>query len=104
MFVAAFAEDAEVGHIRVPLVALKSSFDEAPAKIRALDAHGLRNWAEGFTESVTRLNGHWRSKTVTDDDRRVLKLIADAAKGRAGASELQPLLPVWLARRHTGRR
>jgi hypothetical protein len=37
LFVAAFSEDAEVGHIRIPLVALKSSFDEAPARIRALE-------------------------------------------------------------------
>lgn len=37
VFLAAFEEDAKVGHIRVPLVALKSSFEEAPARIRALE-------------------------------------------------------------------
>lgn len=76
---------------------------ESAARIKALDAQGLCNWAEGFTASVARHKGRWRGKSIRDDDKRVLKLIADAAKGRAGASELKPLLPVWLARRHAVR-
>lgn len=76
----------------------------AAARIRAVDAHGLRQWTQGFTESVARHKGHWRSASVSDDDKRVLKLIAEGAKGRAGASELKPLLCAWLARRHIERR
>ena len=36
-FIAAFKEDAEVARIRIPLIALKSGFDEAPARIRAIE-------------------------------------------------------------------
>ncbi len=73
------------------------------AGIRAHDAHGLRRWAEGFTASVARHEGEWTARTVTGEDKRVLRFIADAASGRAGASELKPLLPAWLTHRRVAR-
>jgi yecA family protein len=74
------------------------------ARIKAHDARGLRRWAEGFTESVARHKGEWTARTVTGEDKRVLRFIADAASGRAGASELKPLLPAWLTHRREARR
>ncbi len=74
------------------------------AGIRAHDEQGLRRWAEGFTESVARHKGEWTARTVTGEDKRVLRSIADAAGGRAGASELKPLLPSWLTHRRAARR
>ena len=74
------------------------------AGIRAHDEPGLRRWAEGFTESVARHKGEWTARTVTGEDKRVLRFIADAASGRAGASELKPLLPAWLTHRREARR
>ena len=74
------------------------------AGIRAQYEQGLRRWAEGFTESVARHKGEWTARTVTGEDRRNLRSIADAASGRAGASELKPLLPAWLTHRRAVRR
>ncbi len=74
------------------------------ARIRAHDEQGLWRWAEGFTESVARHKGEWTARTVTGEDKRVLRFIADAASGRAGASELKPLLPTWLTHRREARR
>jgi len=73
------------------------------ARIRVHDEQGLRRWAEGFTESVARHKTQWTARTVTGEDKRVLRTIADAASGRAGASELKPLLPAWLTHRRETR-
>jgi yecA family protein len=70
------------------------------ARIAAYDVDGLRQWAEGFTESVARNKREWTGRTMNRDDRKILKLIADAADDRAGDSELGPLLPGWLIRRY----
>jgi yecA family protein len=74
------------------------------AAIRAHDEQGLRRWAEGFTESVARHKGEWPARTLTGADKRILRSIADAAGGHAGASELKPILPAWLTHRRTARR
>jgi hypothetical protein len=71
------------------------------AKVGVYDADGLGQWANGFTDSVVRSGRDWTGRTVTRDDKRILKLIADVADGRAGDSELRPLLPGWLARRYS---
>jgi hypothetical protein len=69
------------------------------ARVGAYDADGLRQWAQGFTESVACNKGAWGGKTMAKDDKKILKLIASTADGRAGRSELGTLLPAWLARR-----
>ena len=73
------------------------------ARIRAHDEQGLRRWAEGFTESIARHKTQWTARTVTGEDKRFLRAIADASSGRAGASELKPLLPAWLTHRRVAR-
>ena len=74
------------------------------AAIRAHDEQGLRRWAEGFTEGVALHKGEWPAKTVTGEDKRVLRSIADVASGRTSASELKPLLPAWLTHLRAARR
>lgn len=72
-------------------------------RMAARDAAAHRGWAQGFADGVTRHKGAWKAKNVRKDDQRVLKLIEEVAGGRAGAKELEPLLPAWLSRRHAVR-
>lgn len=54
-------------------------------------------------DGVAPHNGAGKAKNVRRDDQKVLKLIEEVARGRAGARELEPVLPAWLSRRHAVR-
>lgn len=74
------------------------------ARISGYGAAALEEWAHGFTACASQQKRAWSAKSVNKDDRRILKLIADAAESRATPSELQSLLPAWLASRRATRR
>lgn len=71
--------------------------------IAALDAGGLRDWAEGFADLVEAVKRAWSTKSLAADDKRVLKDLDAVAEGADGAA-LRTVLPAWVAGRHALRR
>lgn len=76
--------------------------DTVAGWIAALDAAGLCEWTEGFTDLVKATRSAWPAKSTAADDKRVLKDVAAVAKG-AEATVLRKVLPAWVARRHASR-
>jgi yecA family protein len=73
-------------------------------QLRSSSAEDLRQWARGFIAGTEADRSAWRDRNLRNDDRAVLKLIAAFGDGNAGLSEVTPLLPAWLSRRHALRR
>ncbi len=68
--------------------------------LKSSAAEDLRQWARGFIAGTEADRSAWPGRSLRKDDRAVLKLIAAFGDGNAEPSEVTPLLPAWLSRRH----
>lgn len=76
---------------------------EAMAQVLgSLDGDDMRDWANGFDTLVSSASQSWPAKSLSADDKRLLRALNKVANG-ADDPVLPGLLPRWIAARHARR-
>ena len=73
------------------------------ASLGALAPEDWQDWCAGFDALVTAAPRAWASRSLSADDKHLLRAVAQAANGQPDPG-LATVLPVWIAERHARRK